>query len=52
MTLSQAIVSATRPRAIMPLQFGLAVCTDNKIGSKWLNVLLSRLGLAVSYDEV
>ena len=52
MTLSQAIVSATRPRTIMPLQFGLAVCTDNQIGSKWLNVLLSRLGLAVSYDEV
>jgi len=52
MTLSQAIVSATRPRTIMPLQFGLAVCTDNQIGSKWLNILLSRLGLAVSYDEV
>lgn len=42
-TLSQAIVSATRPRTIMPLQFGLAVCTDNQIGSKWLNILLSRL---------
>ncbi|XP_057301367.1 uncharacterized protein LOC130635869 [Hydractinia symbiolongicarpus] len=51
-TLAQAIVAATRPRSIMPIQFGLAVCTDNKIGSKWLNILLSKLGLAVSYDEV
>ena len=51
MTLSQAIVSATRPKTIMPLQFGLADCTNNQIVSKWLNILLSGLGLAVSYDE-
>ena len=51
-SLSQALFAATRPRSIMPIQFGLAVLTDNQIGSKWLNVLLARLGLAVSYDEV
>ena len=51
-TISQAIFAATRPRLIMPLQFGLAVATDNEIGSKWLNILLSKLGFAVSYDEV
>ena len=50
--ISHAIVAATRPRTIMPLQFGLAISTDNQIGSKWLNILLSRLGLSVSYDEV
>ena len=51
-TISQAIFAATRPRSIMPLQFGLAISTDNQIGSKWLNTLLSKLGFAVSYDEV
>ena len=51
-TISQAIVAATRPKTIMPLQFGLAISTDNQIGSKWLNILLSKLGFAVSYDEV
>ena len=53
MSISQALFNATRPRAVMPLQFGLAVCTDNRIGSKWLNtLLLSKLGFAASYDEV
>jgi len=52
MTLSQAIVAATRARTVMPLQFGLAIYADNHIGSKSLNILLSKLGLATSYDEV
>ena len=36
----------------MPLQFTLAVATDNGIGSQWLNTVLSKLGFAVRYDEV
>lgn len=51
-TLSQALVAATKPRVIMPLQFGLAVSVDSQLASKWLNTTLSKLGLAVSYDEV
>ena len=51
-TLSQALVAATKPRVILPLQFGLAVSVDNQLASKWLNTTLSKLGLAVSYDEV
>lgn len=50
--LSQAVVAATRPRTIMPLQFSLAVSVDNRVGSKWLNTVLSKMGFAVSYDEV
>ena len=52
MSISQAIVAAARPRTIMPLLFGLAISTDNLIGSKWLNNILSKMGFAVSYDEV
>lgn len=52
MSISQAIVAAARPRTIMPLLFGLAISTDNHIGSKWLNNILSKMGFAVSYDEV
>ena len=52
MTISEAIFSATRTRSVMPLQLGLAVAVDNQLASKWLNSLLSRLGFAVSYDEV
>ena len=52
MSLSQALFTATRPRSIMPLQFGLAVAVDNRLASKWLTNLLNKLGLAVSYDEV
>jgi len=52
MTISEAIFSATRTRSAMPLQLGLAVAVDNQLASKWLNSLLSRLGFAVSYDEV
>ncbi|XP_076800982.1 uncharacterized protein LOC143445626 [Clavelina lepadiformis] len=51
-TLSQALFAATRTRSLMPLQFGLAIATDNHLSLKWLNTLLSRLGFAVSYDEV
>ena len=51
-SISQAIYAAASSSSIMPLQFGLAVTTDNQLSSKWLNVLLSRLGFASSYDEV
>ena len=51
-SVSQTIFLATRPRTLMPLQFALAVATDNHIASKWLNTVLSKLGFAVSYDEV
>ena len=36
----------------MPLLFGLAISTNNLIDSKWLNNILSKMGFAVSYDEV
>ena len=52
MSISQAIVAGAIPRTIMPLLFGLALSTDNPIGSKWLNNILSKMGFAVSYDEV
>ena len=48
--ISQTIFSATRPRSLMPLQFALAVATDNRIASKWLNTVLSKLDFAVSYN--
>ena len=51
-SISQTIFSATRPRSLTPLQFTLAVATDNYIASKRLNTILSKLGFAVSYDEV
>ena len=51
-SISQTIFSATRPRSLMPFQFELAVATDNRIASKWLSTVLSKLGFAVSYDEV
>ena len=52
MSISQAIVAAARSRRIIPLLFGLAISTDNLIGSKWLKNILSKMGLAVSYGEV
>ena len=52
MSISQAIVTAARPRAMMALLFGLAIFIDNLIGSRWLNNMLSKMGFAVSYDEV
>jgi hypothetical protein len=51
-SISQALFSAVRPRSIMPLQLGVAVTIDNVLSSKWLNVLLAKLGFASSYDEV
>ena len=51
-SIAQTIFSATRPRSLMPLQFALAVAADNRIASKWLNIVLSKLGFAASYDEV
>ena len=36
----------------MPLQFGLEITADNQLESKWLNILLSRLGFVVSYNEL
>ena len=36
----------------MPLQFGLEITADNQLVSKWLNILLSRLGFVVSYNEL
>ena len=51
-SISQTIFSTTRPRNLMPLQFALAVATDNHIASKWLNTVFSKLGFAASYDEV
>ena len=50
--ISQTIFSATRTRSLMPLQFALAVATDNRTASKWLNTVLSKLGFAVRYDEI
>ena len=51
-SLAQALFAATHPRSVMPLQFGLAIATDNRLSSKWLKTLLSRMGFALSYDEV
>ena len=45
MPVSLAISAAARTRSLMPLQFGLAVATDNRLASKWLNTILSRLGI-------
>ena len=45
MSISQAISAAARTRSLMPLQSGLAVATDNRLASKWLNTTLSRLGI-------
>ena len=50
--ISQTIFSATRTSSLMLLQFALAVATDNRIASKWLNTVLSKLGFAVRYDEI
>ena len=51
-SIAQTLFSAARPRTIMPLNFGLAVSVDNCLGSKWMINVLSKLGFAVSYDEV
>ena len=52
MSISEDIFSATRTRSVMPLQLGLAIAADNQLATKWLNILLNKLGFAVSYNEV
>ena len=34
------------------MQLAVAVTADNVLSSKWLNILLAKLGFASSYDEV
>lgn len=52
-SIGQCILKAMKPQsAIPPLQLGLAVEVASAIGSKWLNNELSRLGFAVTYNEV
>ena len=52
-SIGQCILKAMKPNsAIPPLQFGLVVDVSMAMGSKWLNNELSRLGFALSYDEV
>ena len=38
-SISRAIFSTTRPRSIVLLLLGLAVATDNRLASKWINIL-------------
>ena len=47
-SISQAHFAASKARSLMPLQFGLAVATDNRLASKWLNTILYRLCFSVS----
>ena len=55
-SLLQAIFAASKPRTVLPLLFGLAICcfvaADNQMSSKWLNNVLYKCRFAVSYDEV
>ena len=52
-SIGQAIVHAMRPRStVPPVLFGLGVEMDHVFGSKWVNQELSRLGFAVTPDEV
>ena len=52
-SIGQCILKAMKPNSVIPpLQFGLGVEVSNAMGSKWLNNELSRLGFALSYDEV
>lgn len=52
-SIGQCILKAVKPNSVLPpLQFGLDVEVVSAIGSKWLSNELSRLGFAVSYDEV
>lgn len=52
-SLSQCIVQAARPRsAIVPIPFGIGVSLEKSFGSKWLNEFVSKLGLAISSNEV
>ena len=51
-SISQALFAVSKARSLMPLHFGLAVASDNRLALKWLNTVLSRLGFSGSYDEV
>ena len=52
----QTIFAASKPRIVLPLLFGLAICyfvaADNQMSSKWLNNALYKCGFTVNYDEV
>ena len=51
--LGQCILKAMKPNSvILPLLFGLSVAIDHAIGSKTLLTEISKLGYAISYDEV
>ena len=39
----QPIISATRPKSVMPLQSGLAVAVDNRLASKWQHSTIKTL---------
>ena len=52
-SLSQCILKAIKPNSVkLPLLFGLGVENDHTIGSKTLLTEISKLGFAISYDEV
>ena len=52
-SIGQAIVQATRPRAILsPLQLGLGIQMHHHFGSKFLIDTLHKLGFCSSYAEV
>ena len=52
-SLGQCILKAMRPNSVIPpLLFGLSVAIDHAIGSKSLLTETSKLGYAISYDEV
>ena len=52
-SLGQCILKAMKPNSFIPsLLFGLGVEKDHAIGSKTLLTEMSKLGCAISYDEV
>ena len=52
-SLGQCILKAMKPNSVIPpLLFGLGVEIDHAIGSKALLTEISKLGYAISYDDV
>ena len=52
-SIGQCLIKAMRPNSVIPLLlFGLRVEVDHAVGSKTLLIELSKLGHAISYDEV
>ena len=51
-SVSHDFFTTSKAISLMPLQIGLAVASDNRLASKWLNTIFSALGFSVSYDEV